>query len=105
MIECPVCYAIPRQLPIPCCPAGRGAFPYHNLFINADKVTDADTMNNVPCCPAGKGAIPYHNLFINADEVTEADKLNTPTCRPHPLPTMQVQSAPLSHMQVLSESA
>jgi len=22
VIECPVCYAIPRQLPIPCCPAG-----------------------------------------------------------------------------------
>ena len=24
VIECPVCYAIPRQLPIPCCPAGEG---------------------------------------------------------------------------------
>ena len=41
VVECPVCYNIPRDLPIPCCPAGGiviHSFFYKNNFIRTTRL-------------------------------------------------------------------
>ena len=84
-MECPVCYTIPRQLPIPCCPAGE------------ERPNTLQAGVYWPLSTCISTCSPTKLVFI---DLSTCISTCPQTTRPHPLSSLQGQSSPLSYLQV-----